>query len=193
VYADRYCWRGAMTSLKSMTPTLAGWIGITPAALYERQRALVRAGLLNPELGRGPGSGVRATPESVAMLLVAVLATDSLSETAQQTKTLANLQSRTKCLLTGKRTFARALAAVLASPETSRQVIYIEARRSAVWADAAIVYKPEPKMLGDFRSEFGRKLIGRIAGLSVRAELWLPFRRIADDFEAEAQAPKSSP
>jgi hypothetical protein len=127
------------------------------------------------------------------MLLIAVLATDSLSETAQQTRTLANLKSRTKrCPLTGKKTFARALAAILASSETSRQVSWIETRRSATSANAAIVYKPEPKMLGDLRSEFGQQLIGRIAGLSVKAELWLQFRKIADEFEAEAQAPKLS-
>jgi hypothetical protein len=127
------------------------------------------------------------------MVLIGVLATDSLSETAQQTKTLANLNSRTKnCPLTGKKTFAGALAAVFASSETSRQITWIEARRGAAWANAAIIYKPEPKMLGDFRSEFGPHLTGRLAGLSVKAELWLPFRKIADGLETEAQALKPS-
>lgn len=177
-----------MTSLKSMIPTLAGWIGLTPAALYERQRALVRAGLLRPEPGRGPGSGVRATPQSVSMLLIAVLATDSLSEAAEQSKVLANLKSRRKpCPLTGQTTFARALAAVFASPETARQIVQIEALRSASWSNAVIVYKPKPKVIGDFRSVFGRELIGRIAGLSARTDLWLPFEKIAEDLAGNTQ------
>src|SRR5688572_7224266 len=101
-------------SLKGFIPELAKAVGMTPAALYERQRALVRAGLLHGESGRGPGSGVRATPESVAMLLIALLATDSLSETESEAKVVTNLKSGTKpCPLTGKKTFASALASAL--------------------------------------------------------------------------------
>lgn len=70
-----------MASLKSYTPALADILGTTASALYERQRALVRSGLLASESGRGPGSGVRATSPAVGLLLIAILATDSLSET----------------------------------------------------------------------------------------------------------------
>ena len=171
-----------MNSLKSMTPTLARWVGVTPASLYERQRALVRAGLLYAKPGRGPGSGVRATPESVAMLLIALLATGSLSETDEQTTLLAKLTSETKrCPLTGQRTFAGALSEVLGSAETARHVGWIEAQRGDPRASAVIVYTRE----GDqARSMFGRPRLVLIPGISVKAELCLPFDKIAREFEA---------
>jgi hypothetical protein len=87
---------------------------MSQAALYERQRALVRAGLLHSSGGRGPGSGVRATADAIALLLISLLATDSLSETAKRTKALANLKSVTgRCPLTSKRTFIDAVTAAL--------------------------------------------------------------------------------
>jgi hypothetical protein len=93
------------TSLKSFIPALAKSVDMTPAALYERQRALVRVGLLHGKSGKGPGSGVRATPESVAMLLIALLATGSVSEIEDHAMAVANLKSATKlCPLTGKKT-----------------------------------------------------------------------------------------
>ncbi len=59
------------TSLKSFLPVLSRILAEPADALYERQRALVREGLLESVPGHGTGSGVRATPESVAMLLIA--------------------------------------------------------------------------------------------------------------------------
>jgi hypothetical protein len=176
-----------MISLKGITPTLAQLVGMTPTALYERQRALVRAGLLHPEPGRGPGSGVRATPESVAMLMIALLATGSLSETEQGTKALASLKSaEQRCPLTGTKTFASALAAIFASPEIAKEVCWVEAERGGRWAHAVIVYKPKPtvKKAGFKRSMFGNQRLGLLPGLSVKAELWLPFDKIAREFEA---------
>jgi len=103
-------------SLKSFIPNVAQATGLSPLALYERQRALVRSGLLQGKSGRGPGSGVRATAETVALLLVAVLATDSLSETEERTERFAQLESAEGiCPLTGKKTFAEALSAILVS------------------------------------------------------------------------------
>jgi hypothetical protein len=74
-----------MNSLKSIIPLLADLVALSEHALYERQRALVRGGLIKGREGRGPGSGVEATPETVAMLLISVLATDSLSSVIQET------------------------------------------------------------------------------------------------------------
>jgi hypothetical protein len=73
-----------MISLKAFLPVLAQILNISPAALYERQRALVRLKLLRPEKGRGPGSGVTLTHESVAILLIALAVTDNLSETDER-------------------------------------------------------------------------------------------------------------
>jgi hypothetical protein len=67
-------------SLKAYSIEMAGYLGLSPLAVYERQRALARLGVLPTIEGRGPKSGVRATPESVAPLLVAALYADSLSD-----------------------------------------------------------------------------------------------------------------
>ena len=104
------------SSLKAYAPLLAWRLGTTPAALYERQRALVRDGILEQSEGRGPGSGVHAAPYSVALLLVAILATDSLSETAEKVKIFAPAKSAAAdghCTLTGEPTFVEAVALVL--------------------------------------------------------------------------------
>src|SRR5262245_35644140 len=103
------------TSLKAFIPTLAPIVSMTKFALYERQRVLVAAGLLKAEPGRGEGTGVRCTPESVAMLLVGILATDDLSDTAEATKKIARLKIDKPCKLTGKTRFIDAVAEILRS------------------------------------------------------------------------------
>jgi len=103
-------------SLKAYAPRLASRLGTTPAALYERQRALVRAGLLTQPEGRGPGSGVPVRPYEVALLLIAVLATDSLSDTSEKVRLVSMARSRANdnaCPLTGEQTFVEAVARVL--------------------------------------------------------------------------------
>jgi len=125
-------------SLKGLIPLLSRALAMSPAALYERQRALVRAGLLKSEGGKGPGSGVRATPQSVGLLLIAVLAADSLSEIEDATARVAGLRALADiCPATGKKTFASAIAAVLASPELSRGVQRITVDRRGIVAPGA--------------------------------------------------------
>ncbi len=104
------------SSLKAYAPLLASRLNTTPGALYERQRALVRDGMLEQSEGHGPGSGVHLSPYSVALLLVAVLATDSLSETAEKVRIFAMAKSTAAgglCPLTGEQTFVEAVARVL--------------------------------------------------------------------------------
>jgi hypothetical protein len=102
------------SSLKAYAPLLAWRLGTTPAALYERQRALVREGMLDQSGGRGPGSGVQVGPYPVALLLIAVLATDSLSETAEEVRIFAAAKARDGlCSLTGEQAFVEAVARVL--------------------------------------------------------------------------------
>jgi hypothetical protein len=123
-----------MTSLKGYIPALARHLGTTPAALYERQRALVRAGLLDQSEGRGPGSGVRATAPSVAMLLLAVLAADSLTETDGRIGAIAAAQPQSpqrRCRCTRAKSFLDALAAILVTSGLAAGVIEIEVSRTA--------------------------------------------------------------
>jgi len=93
------------TSLKSFLPVLSRILAEPADALYKRQHALVREGLLESVPGHGPRSGVRATPESVAMLLIGVLASPSLSQAGPAARWIANARPgypKNKCPLTGQ-------------------------------------------------------------------------------------------
>jgi hypothetical protein len=79
-----------MAGLKTFLGRLSPLLGVTPAALYERQRVLVDIGLIKPKAGRGPGSGVAFTAENLAALVISILATDSLSEIDQRVVNLCN-------------------------------------------------------------------------------------------------------
>jgi hypothetical protein len=120
-----------MSSLKGYTPALARHLGTTPAALYERQRELVRSGALDAGDGRGPGSGVRATSPSVAMLLIAVLATDSLSETSEMVGLLAKAKTTSDSHpFKGTKTLAGTLAFMLTSKFWSSKIAQISVVRT---------------------------------------------------------------
>jgi hypothetical protein len=137
-------------SLKSLLPNLAVKLETTPFALYERQRALVRAGLLHAVPGRGAGSGVRVTPHAIAMLLVSLVATQSLVEAEKETKIVASLKSRTgACPITGKKTFGAAVTAIAAYG--GAQMIRVE--RSGPRRQARIIKRTEPD--GFVFSDFG--------------------------------------
>jgi hypothetical protein len=123
------------SSLKAYAPLLAWRLNTTPAALYERQRALVRDGILEQPEGRGPGSGVQLGPYPVALLLLAVLATDSLSETAEKVRIFATAKSIAAdgfCPLTGEATFVEAIARVLdmAHHQHWRKIVNVTVHRT---------------------------------------------------------------
>ena len=135
-------------SLKAYAPRLASRLGTTSAALYERQRALVRAGLLVQPEGRGPGSGVPVRPYEVALLLIAVLATDSLSDTSENARRVSMARSSAKnnlCPFTGEQTFVEAVARVLdMSHDQWRDIVSITVHRTT--GAGSISYK------GDLRA-----------------------------------------
>ena len=79
-----------MSSLKSFLYGVAPIVGISPAALYERQRALVKLGLLTVTPGRGPGSGVPLTADNVAVMVICLLAAESLGDVDQRVADLCN-------------------------------------------------------------------------------------------------------
>ena len=117
-----------MISLKAFLPVLSKEFGLSEAALYERQRALVRLGLLPQPMSRGRNSGgAMATPEAVGLMLIAVLATDNLSEIDERVLKIAN--SRTSrwndptkpavCHFTNKRVLKKAVAAAISDADIS--------------------------------------------------------------------------
>src|SRR6476660_3010910 len=94
-------------SIKTMLPKLALVFGLEGSTIYERQRVLVEAGLMKARPGRGPGSGVIATPHNLAILLLGLLASDKPSIATQRVKELGALEpSKTprskSCCFTGK-------------------------------------------------------------------------------------------
>jgi hypothetical protein len=124
-----------MRSLKFACDVIAPFIQRTPASLYERQRALVSAGLLNMEDGRGPGSGVRATPESLAILITSLLAAEGLAESVERTaELLAMIPRALDCPKTGARTFKNAFTSILATPALLDTLGFVTVSRSSLEA-----------------------------------------------------------
>ena len=83
-----------MSSLKSFLYGVAPIVGISPAALYERQRALVKLGLLTVTPGRGPGSGVPLSADNVAVMVICLLAAETLGDVDQRIAPLCNALPR---------------------------------------------------------------------------------------------------
>jgi hypothetical protein len=123
-------------SLKGWAPGLAKIFNTTPAAVYERQRALVRAGLIAAGPGRGPGKGVQATPRTIAALLIGMLVTESLTEAVELTERVMHLKNENK----PGETFAQALEDILGSPEEAAKVRAISILRAEEEARATIYY-----------------------------------------------------
>jgi hypothetical protein len=99
-------------SLRIYGQRVAALLGTTPDALYERQKSLLRAGLLQPE-GRGRGGGTKATPKTVALLLIALLASDSPADAGTRAKTIANLRAEEK------KTFVDVLSQIIGDKKTA--------------------------------------------------------------------------
>ncbi len=124
-----------MASLTSFLPNIP-YFGLSVPALYERQRALVRLGHLPRPVGRGRGAGVDATPKSVAILIVAIMATDNLSDLDGRVKRLANAKPDPakyrdgRCELTGASNFAETMEICLTRLEAAERIDSIIVSRS---------------------------------------------------------------
>jgi hypothetical protein len=121
-----------MESLKMYADRLGTILGTSPAALYERQRALVRARMLGGEAGRGPGSGVRATPRSVSSLLIAFLAADNLSDVDRRVSEILNSspERAKKCPFTAQATFRDAVATILSDVSLATRAVEVTVSRT---------------------------------------------------------------
>jgi hypothetical protein len=127
-----------MISLKAFLPVLSRFLELSPSALYERQRALVRLDLLPKPSAPGRKSGAAmATPGSVAIMLIAVLATDNLSDMDSRIQAFArkksidpNTAKPGSCRFTGKHTLLEALTEVLSDTKIASP-LSIEVMRKA--------------------------------------------------------------
>jgi hypothetical protein len=89
---------------------------MTPEAVYERARALTRDGLLEVREGRGPNSGVAATPGNVAALIIGALASVRLVDTGRLTRD--TITAVGKCPVSGESaSFRDALARMISDRE----------------------------------------------------------------------------
>lgn len=100
-----------MRSLKAFTPILSKALLVAPAALYERQRILRLQGIIESGVGHGPGSGVPLKAETVAALLVSLMASDVVHDTGNVTPRFLELTpEKGECSLTGATNLCEALA-----------------------------------------------------------------------------------
>jgi hypothetical protein len=112
-----------MIGLKTYLSTLSPLLGQSEEMLYERQRALVRQGLLESIGGRGPGSGVRADEKSLSIFLISLL-THDLLVLAYVTEIFCGMKHEEgKCPVTGARTFQQAMQRVLGDQKLAESVI----------------------------------------------------------------------
>ena len=153
-----------MIGLKTYLPQIAPLLGMSAEMAYERQRALVREGILKPRPGRGPGSGVSADEDSLAVLLISILSHDLLTETPVTNFYCELRSSQKKCPITGAKTFRKALSSLLANPvllEEQESMLVEVIRGSEPQADVGFFYdkmstfvpekkwKPEPELLAN--------------------------------------------
>jgi hypothetical protein len=131
-----------MAGLKAFLPEISRIFSTTPAALYERQRALVRLGLLTGAEGRGPGSGVPLSADNLAALIIALAVTDNLSDTDARVQKLCDAAPVFKsiCPFTKATNLRAALAAVLSSAKLAKQLWLFSVDRNEL--SAMILYKP---------------------------------------------------
>jgi hypothetical protein len=168
-------------SLKRFTEQLAPLMGLSPAALYERQRQLVRLKLVKSSSTLGPGGGVRATPAHVAMLLIACLATDNLSEISAQIGRFARLKPKKGlCPLTRASSLGEALTRILSDREIADRVLFVHFYRSE--GEVMITYKYGDSVFG------GAPKVLEMANFTVHAILGgALLKKIAEDLHQQEQ------
>lgn len=179
-----------MPSLTSVLPDLAPSLGLTPQALYERKRALIKLDLLPSPQGRGRRSGAVAGPETVALLVIAVMVTDNLSDTDDRVRRLASApfvgkRRNSRCPITNAATFRDALAFLLSdrAPISRETDTLLAINVSRFEPKATISYFMWPELKEPVHTEFGLTENRKFNLLSVNSELphdaFLEIRQVA--------------
>ena len=123
----------------------------------------------------------------MALLLISLLATGNLSDAGLCTRIFANLENKEgSCPLTGKRTFAEAVTALLASKELAQRMIAINVSQEIRATE--ITYRDPSKGGSISSSKFGLAGQPEEPGLSLSASLsGYVVNRLAEIFEGEAR------
>ena len=117
-------------SLKGFIPRLAAQTGMTTLAVYERQRSLTRARLLVGG-SQGPGMGAQLSPSAVALLLISILASDSLTESGTRVGVLAAMKPVNKPPYSSWGTLLDTITAILSGSGMAAEIRSIEISRTA--------------------------------------------------------------
>jgi hypothetical protein len=148
-----------MAGLKSFLNSIAPILGVSPLALYERQRALVNLGILKAVRGRGPGSGVPLTSYNVAAVVISVLATDNLSEVDRRVSAIIRAKPDLSDLPTrqldnewpGSYDFCHAVSAVLVGTPILDELKYVDAIRvTRCWRAQVVWGRGTPNLKIDY-------------------------------------------
>jgi hypothetical protein len=123
-----------MGSLQASIVPLSKILGLNPHALYERQLALVAKGLLPSRTGRGPGSGTPLSAETVAVLLISMLATDSIKDSPEATRALCDVRLTSVSIgkeyeLGNPPTFKAAMVNALSSDAVVSKITFLRVHR----------------------------------------------------------------
>lgn len=168
-------------SLKAYCRKLETLLGEPSDSIYERQRRLVDVEKMPIDQGRGPGSGVRFTADSVSWLLVAMLCADTVRGAGNlaphyHTFLPARGGIRQKLKHGLSAVFGMALQNILAAPELAKLVDRIEVSRSVrraviYWKSGEPIVFEDPKHL-------------TAAGMTIAVTLdGAVLRAIADDLD----------
>ncbi|WP_319798769.1 hypothetical protein [Nitrobacter sp.] len=155
-------------SLKSKLPAIGRILGETPDALYGWQRALVREELLDSVPGRGPGSGVPATPKTMAQFLIGICCQATRLENVPLVTGVSEASAAGgSCSLTGKKKFVDALTAILANEDLVARIYQVVISPNA--GGATITFDQKQQAL------FWRPQRGKpTAGIQFSAMIWGP-------------------
>jgi len=138
-------------------------LGHSPADLYELQRELQHLPSF-PKGRPGPGGGAEATPEAVAVVIVALLAGGARRRTRQRTPHVMSLPvcesgdasggapnraTAEPCRLTAATTFGDAMREALADPSLAERIQQIIVCRD--WGEAAIAWVDDDERLRESR------------------------------------------
>ena len=109
----------------SEIPALGRILDVPPAALYRISAHSSPRKSWTPN--RGPGSGARASPETVAQFLIGLLTNASAEENVGFARSIGNARSANcECPLTGAKKLKDALAAVLTNEAQAKRVRLVE-------------------------------------------------------------------
>jgi hypothetical protein len=173
-------------SLKEFARILSRITGLSPAAIYERQRELLGEGLLVSPGTRGPGGGIRATPETVAILLTAILSADGRANGTASALKFFELPLRMRARPREGYGFGDELVALLRDPARAEVLDHILVHRAAEYVH--VVYG-DPRGTSD-RYVFSNRVFDtddNIYPMSVRVHLagWA-VKEIADELQRGA-------